>query len=34
MIIIIIIKTMRVMPGPARGAPAYIEHRHSKSFDL
>ena len=23
---------MRVMSSPARGAPAYTEYRHSKSF--
>ena len=33
-IIIIIIIIMGVMPRTARGAPAFTEHRHSKSPDL
>ena len=33
-IIVIIIITMGVVSRPARGAPAYTEHRHSKFFDL
>ena len=33
-IIIIIIILMGVMPRTARGAPAFTEHRHSKSPDL